>query len=169
MVKITYDNFRDIVYKYAKFISQSQKKILLNIINFDGVRDELLEKYSEEEIEHFFEIYPHSLFPVMSEQDIIMAVRLEIEYYEDLCMMEFDRKEYVLVDESSEFFEDWAFLERIEYQPIALDDFIKIFQSEFIEMCTGALLFNIEFNLREKKKDKTKKYVEMEIKKGIYI
>ncbi len=169
MVKITYENFQDIDYKYAKFISQSQKKILLNIINFDTFRDELLNKYSELEIKHFFTIYPHSLFPVMSEQDIMIGLRLEIEYYDDLHMVEFDRKEYILVDEASEFFEDWVFLEKIESQPIALDDFIKIFQREFIDMCTGALLHDIEYNLREKNKEKSKKYVETGIKQGIYI
>ncbi len=52
--------------------------------------------------------------------------KLEIEFYEDLQLVETNGKEYVLFDTSSEFFDDWGFPGEITTLHIPLEDFIYI-------------------------------------------
>ncbi|MHA1242876.1 MAG: hypothetical protein ACTSQU_19155, partial [Promethearchaeota archaeon] len=39
---------------------------------------------SDEEIRHFFEIFPYSIDSEVTNFDILISVRLEIEFYDDL-------------------------------------------------------------------------------------
>lgn len=83
MVKITYDNFREVECEFVKFVSQKRSKFKMNIIDFSILRDELLNKYSEEEIQRFFSMFPYDMDSEVRDADKLMSVKLEIAFYAD--------------------------------------------------------------------------------------
>ncbi|MFW9973631.1 MAG: hypothetical protein ACFFDF_25855 [Candidatus Odinarchaeota archaeon] len=169
MVIITYANFKEVQCKYVKYTSKVGDKFMLRIIDFLEFRTKLLNKFTEEEIKWFFGIFPHSLDSDISEVDKIISIKLAIEFYEDLHLTELYGKEYVLFDESSEYFKYWEFPKFITAQPIPFDNFFSIAFDDFVLGSTLNLIFGIEDNL-EQRNEKRKKYVERnDIREGVYI
>ena len=90
------------------------------------------------------------------------------EFYEDLHLIKMNGKEYVLFDESSEFFEDCDFTFKINSQPIPMREFISIAYEDFVIEFTHDLIYGITINLQEKEKGKNK-FIERGLKDGVYI
>ena len=168
MVIVTYDNFRELISKYAKYVSQKKEKFKINIVRFSEFKKELLSLFSDEEIRRFFEIFPYKIDSEVTSFDILISVRLEIEFYDDLYLIEREGHEFVLVDQSSEFLEGVDFLSEITSQPIALQVFAAISFFDFARIAQEDLISSINYNLRDKEKGQAK-YVEKEIKEGLYI
>ena len=168
MVIVTYDNFREVKCKYAKYISQKKEKFKLNIVRFPEFKKELLSTFSDEEIHHFFEIFPYKIDSEVTSFDILISVRLEIEFYDDLYLIEREGHEFVLVDKSSEFLEGVNFLNEITSQPIALQEFAAISIFDFARIAQEDLIYSINYNLRDKEIGQAK-YVEKEIRESLYI
>ena len=168
MVIVTYDNFRELECDYAKYVSQKKDKFKINIIRFPEFKKKLLTNFSDEEIRHFFKIFPYSIDSEVTSFDILISIRLEIEFYDDLYLIERDAHEFVLVDQSSEILEGMDFLREITSQPIALQEFAAISFFDFSIIAQEDLIYSINYNLRDKESEQTK-YVEKEIKEGLYI
>ena len=168
MVIVTYDNFRELECEYAKYVSQKKEKFKINIVRFPEFKKELLSTFSDEEIHRFFEIFPYTIDSEVTDFDILMSVRLEIEFYDDLYLIERSEHEFVLVDQSSEILEGVDFLSEIKTQPIALHEFTEISFLEFVRIAQQDLMYSISFNLRDRENGQAK-YVEKEIKEGLYI
>ena len=92
--------------EHAKYISQTEGKFRLRIINFQNVKKFLLETFSDDKIKYFFKLFPYTLETEITDDDIFVAIKLAVEFYEDLHLIELNGKEFILFDESSEFFED---------------------------------------------------------------
>ncbi|MCK4384357.1 MAG: hypothetical protein KAW66_13740 [Candidatus Lokiarchaeota archaeon] len=168
MVIITYDNFRELECEYAKYISQKKEKFKINIVRYLEFKKELLSTFSDEEIRHFFEIFPYTIDSEVTGFDILMSVRLEIAFYDDLYLIEREGHEFVLVDQGSEFLEGVDFLSEITSQPIGLQEFATISFFDFSKIAQEDLIYSINYNLRYKESGQAK-YVEKEIKEGLYI
>lgn len=168
MVKITYDNFREVECEFVKYVSQKMGKFKINIIDYQEFKDELLNRYSEEEIQRFFRMFPYDIDSEVRSADKIMSVRLEIAFYTDLHLITIEEQEFVLVDQLTEALEDLTFLNEIRSQPIILEEFVVISLYDFISIAQADLFYSIHFNLRERNSGETK-YVEGNIKDGIYI
>ena len=168
MVIVTYDNFREVECEHVKYISQKKEKFKVNIVRFPEFKKELLSTFSDEEIRHFFEIFPYSIDSEVTSFDILISVRLEVEFYDDLYLIEREGHEFVLVDQSSEFLEGADFLSEITSQPINLQEFVDISFFDFTIIAQEDLIYSINYNLRDKESGKAK-YVEKEIKEGLYI
>ena len=126
MVIITYDNLREVECEYAKYISQKKEKFKINIVRFPKFKKELLSTFSDEEIRRFFEIFPYTIDSEVTGFDILMSVRLEMAFYDDLYLIEREGHELVLVDQSSDLLEGTDFLSKITFQPISLQEFATI-------------------------------------------
>ena len=168
MVILTYDNFREVEYEYAKYVSQKKDKFKINIVRFPEFRKELLATFSEDEIGRFFDIFPYAIDTDVSGVDILLSVRLEIAFYDDLYLIEREGLEFVLVDQSSENLEGANFINEITSQPIVLQEFAVISFLDFVIIAQDDLIYSIKFNLRERENGQAK-YVEKEIKEGLYI
>lgn len=160
-MKITYKNFKEVEIEYAKYVAKSKEKILLHIIYYPWLREVLLENYTDQEIKYFFELFPYIL-ETITEQDKLISMKIEIDYHDDLRMVEFNGVDYVLFDKSSEGFEKWDFPKKVKTQPIPFSEFMEISFDEFVDLSTGTLLRGIENNLRTEKSEnvswsKTKK------------
>ena len=159
MVKISYDNFREVECKYVKYTTRIEDKFQLRIIDYQEFKNRLVDKFTEDEIKWFFGIFPHVLESEISEVDRIISMKLSIDFYEDLHLIEVNGAQYVLFDESSEYFENWEFPRDITSQPIPFEEFISIAFDDFALGSTLNLIFGIEDNL-EDRNDRQKKYVE---------
>ena len=169
MVKITYENFKDLECEYVKYVSQIKGNLMLHIIDFKKFQQKLLEEYTEDEIQYFFKILPYTLDSEVNEEIIHFVVRQEIAYYKDLQLIEVNGKDYVLVDESSESMEEWYLLDRIKSQPIPFEEFIKIGFDDFVGIDTWGLLLGVESNVKERNKKEGKpKYVDTALE-SVYI
>jgi hypothetical protein len=170
MVKITYENYRDVECKHAKYVSRIKGKLMLHIIDFLEFRRRLLDEYSDDEIIHFFRIFPFTLDTEINQEIEEFVIKQELDYYEDLQLIEISGKEFVLVDENSELLEGWNLLDRIRHQPIPVEEFKSMVFDDFIAIDTSGLLLGIEDNVRRMiKKEEKPKYVETAIKDGVYI
>ena len=167
MVKITYDNFREVECEFVKYVSQKRGKFKINIIDFPLFRDELLSEYSEEEIQRFFRMFPYDLDSDVRPADKIASIKLEIECYDDLRLIVLDGHEFVLADQSTEELENSRFLKEIRSQPIILNDFVVISFVDFIMLAQADLHYHINFNLRENKSGEENK-MGWEMKEGLY-
>ena len=126
MVIVAYDNFREIECENVKYISQKKNKFKINIVKFPEFRGKLLTTFSEEEIRRFFDIFPYAIDTDVTGFDILMSIRLEIAFYDDLYLIEREGHEFVLVDQSSEILDGTGFLNEITSQPIVLQEFAVI-------------------------------------------
>ena len=162
MVKITYDNFREVKCEFVKYVSQKRGKFKINIIDFSLFRNELLNKYSEGEIQRFFRLFPYDMDSEVRDADKLMSIRLEIGFYADLHLITIEGHEFVLVDQSTEELEDSSFLKKIRSQPIILEEFVAISFFDFAIISQAELHYDVDFNLREKESK------EWEIKHGLY-
>lgn len=170
IVKITNENFREMECEYAKYVSRIKGKLILYIIDFQDFRQRLLDEYTEDEIRQFFRIFPYTLDSEVNEKIKYFMIRQEVEYYEDLQLIEIELKEYALGDESSELLEGWYLFDRIESQPILFEGFITIVFDDFVPIDTGPLLLGARVNVKEKdKKEGELKYVESGAEGGVYI
>lgn len=170
MVKINYENFREMECEYAKYVSCIKDKLMLHIIDFQEFRRKLLDKYNEDEIRYFFRILPYTLDSEVNDEIKQYVIKQEIEYYEDLQLIEINEKEYVLVNENYELLEGWYLLSRIESQPIPFEDFITMVFEDFVGIDTFGLLLGVSSNIGETdKKEERSKYVDSGIKDGFYI
>jgi hypothetical protein len=161
MVKVTYENFREVDIDLVKYVSIKGGRFHLHIINFQKFRDLLLKKFTDEEIEYFFVLFPYSLDSEITQEDKMISIKLEIDFYEEFHLVEINGKEYVLFDGYSERFDDWEFPGEITTLPILLEDFIEIAFWEFVTEFTCSLFDGVIFNLKEKNNEKVgKKYVE---------
>ncbi len=140
MVKITYDNFRDLECEFVKYVSRTGGKFRLNVIDFNKFKRDLLNRFSDNEIQYFFENFPYTLESMINEDDKVLFMTLECEFYDDLHIIELEDKNYVLYDETSENYIYWDFIDKIKSQPIVFED--------FVEMHTGALLFDIRYHFQ---------------------
>ena len=166
MVKITYENFREIECEFVKYVSQKRGKFKINIISFPHFREELTTKYSEEEIQRFFRMFPYDLDSEVRNADKIASIKLEIDFYSDLRLITLDKYEYVLVDKSTEELENSSFLTEISSQPIVLEEFVVISFYDFVSIAQADLHYSMEFNLLEQS-NKEAKYQE-ETKRQLY-
>jgi len=167
MVKITYDNFREVECDFVKYVSQKKGKFKINIIDYGLFRDELVTKYSEDKIQRFFRLFPYDLDSEVRPADKIASIKLEIDYYEDLHLIALDGYEFVLVDQSTEELEDALFLREIDSQPIILVEFVVISFFDFVMLAQADLHYSMHINLTEQENEEAK-YVEKS-KSTIYI
>lgn len=167
MVRVTYDNFREIECDYVKYVSRKRGKFKINIINFKEFRYELLENYSEEQIQKFFRLFPYDLDTEIRTVDKFASILLEIEFYDDLHLITVEGQEFVLVDHSTEDLIVLKFLSRTQSQPIPLKEFVLISMFDFIDVAQQDLFYSLELNLKESKVDESK-YVE-KVKDSLYI
>lgn len=72
------------------------------------------------------------------------------------------------MDQSSEILEGMDFLREISTQPIVFQEFAAISFLDFARIAQEDLIYSINFNLRERENGPSK-YVEKEIKEGLYI
>ena len=156
MVKITYDNFREVEREFVKYVSQKNNKFKINIIDFRAFKGELLKKYSEEEIQQFFSMFPYDIDSEVRDADKLMSIRLEIGFYADLHLITIEGHEFVLVDQSTEELEGLPFLHKIRSQPIILEEFVVISLNDFINIAQDGLSYSIYFNLRDKENREAK-------------
>ena len=168
MVRITYDNFRQVDCKFIKYVSQKRGKFKINILTFRDFRDKLIAKYSEEEIQRFFRMFPYDLDSEVRPEDMILSIKLEIEFYDDLHLVSLDGLDFVLIDQSTEQLEGLDFLKEVRSQPIILREFVVVSLLDFVRISQEDLFYSIELNLRGRESEETK-YVEASIKDGIYI
>ena len=170
MTKVVYDNFTELDCDWIKYVSKVKDTLRIHIIDFKLFRRTLMDEYSEEELRYFFQIFPYTMDTDLNSEIKEYVVRQEIAYQEDFQLITIQGKEYVLVDENSDVLEPWLLLERIESQPIPLEEFIPMVLEDIIIMDTESLLDGVKANLRktDKKEEKTK-YVETSIKDGVYI
>lgn len=124
----------------------------------------MLTKYSEEDIQRFFRMFPYGLDSEVRDADKLMSVRLEIEFYDDLHLITLGGYDYVLVDQSTEVLEGSSFLKEIRSQPIALEEFVVISFFDFAMLAQAELHYHIDFNLRERET----KNMEWDLKHGLY-
>lgn len=75
MVKITYENFKDLECEYVKYVSRIKGNLMLHIIDFKKFQQKLLEEYTEDEIQYFFKILPYTLDSEVNEEIIHFVVR----------------------------------------------------------------------------------------------
>lgn len=167
MVKITYDNFREVECDFVKYVSQKKGKFKMNIIDYPMFRDELITKYSEDKIQRFFRMFPYDLDSKVRPADKIASIKLEIEFYEDLRLIVLDGHEFVLVDQSTEELEDSHFLIEIRSQPIILEEFVVISFFDFVMLAQADLHYSMHLNLTEQDNEEAK-YIEKS-KSSIYI
>ncbi len=157
MVKITYDTFREVECEFVKYVSQKRGKFKINIIDFRAFKGELLEKYLEEEIQHFFSLFPYDLDSEVRAADKLMSIRLEIAFYADLHLITIEGHEFVLVDQSTEELEDLPFLSKIRSQPIILEEFVVISLNDFINIAQADFSYSLLLNLRDEESQESKK------------
>lgn len=150
MVKITCDNFRAFECEFVKYVSQKRGKFKINIVDFPLFKEELTTKYSEEEIQRFFRMFPYDLDSEVRSADKIASIKLEIDFYSDLRLITLDKYEYVLVDKSTEELEDLSFLTKFSSQPIVLEEFVVISFYNFVAIAQADLHNSMQFNLLEK-------------------
>lgn len=167
MVLITYNNIRDAECEFVKYVSQKRGKFKINIIRFREFRDELIDKYSEENIRRFFRLFPYDLDTEVRPADKITSIKLEIEFYNDLRLITIEGHEFVLVDQSTEELEGVSFLTEISSQPILLEEFVVISLFDFINIAQQDLYYSLQVNLLENEIEETK-YVEQSEKDFLY-
>lgn len=161
MAKVNYENFKVLDIELVKYVSIKGGKFHLHIINFQKFREMMLKKFTDEEIEYFFELFPYSLDSEITQEDKVISIKLEIDFYEEFHLVNANGKEYVLFDGYSEYFDDWEFPGEITTHPTLLEDFIEIVFWEFVTEFTYSLFNGVIFNLKEKNTEKIgKKYVE---------
>jgi len=149
MGKITYDNFKDLECEFAKYVSLTGGKFRLNVVNYKKFKRELLNRFSDNEIQYFFENFPHTLESLTNEEDKVLFMTLECEFYDDLHIIELEDKNYVLYDETSEIFVDWDIVDKIKSQPVLFEDFAELLFEDFVKMHTGSLLFDIKYQFKD--------------------
>ncbi|MBN1216247.1 MAG: hypothetical protein JXA99_12505 [Candidatus Lokiarchaeota archaeon] len=169
MVKITYDNFRDVNCRYAKFIQKRRDTFLLPIIDFRVLKRILLKEYSEDDLEKIFAFFPSILDSEVSELDKAISTRLNIGFYEDFQLVEHERKEFVLVNIYSDFFENAPLMEKIMSQPIPFSKFVTISFDTFVELSTGNLIMDLEYIFKGGWKEENRKFSELRLKQGMFI
>lgn len=167
MVNITYENFRDVECEYVKYVTQVGNNFLLRIVIFSEFKRLLFKKFDEEQIKWFFNIFPHVLDTEITGVDKIISVKLAIESFDDLHLIEVNSEEYVLFDDSSDYFECWDFPKDIVSQPIPFERFMHIAFEDLALGSTIDMISNIEYNI-ENRETGQDKYVEP-IRKGLYI
>ena len=167
MVKITYDNFKEVECDFVKYVSQKRGKFKINIIDYEMFRDELINKYSEDEIQQFFGMFPYDLDTEVRDADKIASIKLEIEFYDDLRLITLDGLEFVLVDQSTEELEKSHFLSEIYSQPIILEEFVALSFFDFVILTQLDLHYSMHLNLTEHDNEEAR-YIEKS-KSSIYI
>ena len=59
-------------------------------------------------------MFPYILEPCTAEKDIRISLELEINYYEDLQMIEYENEKYVLFNKNSRAGVSWHFPRKIK-------------------------------------------------------
>jgi hypothetical protein len=167
MKDVTYENFREIECEYMKYVSRVNGKFLLRIIIYSEFKRRLFKKFDEAQIEWFFNKFPYHLETDISEIDKVISVKLAIDDFEDIHLIEVNGDEYVLLDISSDYFDCWDFPKEIESQPIPFKKFMEIAFEDIALGATIDMIKNIEHNL-ENKNSEQEKYIELR-SKGLYI
>lgn len=167
MVIITYDNFREVECEFVKYVSQKRGKFKICIVSYPIFKDELLTKYSEDEIQRFFQMFPYDLESEVRPADKIASIKLEVEFYDDLRLITLGGFEFVLVDKSTEELEGSAFLKEFSSQPIPLEEFVAVSFLDFATIAQADLHYGVSFNLKDKEGGEAENN-EWEIKDGIY-
>jgi hypothetical protein len=127
----------------------------------------LLKKFNESQIAWFFDIFPYVLETKITDIDKKISVKLAIEDFEDLHLVEVEGEEYVLFDRSSDYFDCWDFPKEIQSQPIPFNRFMEIAFEDIALGATIDMINNIKYNL-EGKDSGQEKYLELR-SKGLYI
>ncbi len=78
MVKITYENFKDLDCEYVKYVSRIEENLMLHIIDFKKFQQKLLDEYTEDEIRYFFKILPYTLDSEFNEEIINFVVNKKL-------------------------------------------------------------------------------------------
>lgn len=153
--------------KYVKYVTQIGNNFLLRIVIFSEFKRRLFKKFDEEQIRWFFNIFPHVLNTEITDVDKKISVKLAFKSFEDLHLIEIDGEEYVLFNESSDYFECWDFPKDIISQLIPFGRFLQIVFEDLALASTIDMISNIEYNIKHRETGQDK-YIES-IRKGLYI